>query len=97
MIGKTGTGKSSLCNAFLLGDYTVKEELFMTGADIHASTNLTNSIIGKLFEDEGDVIICDTPGLMENEAADANHIVKMIKYLKNEVKYVSLFCFTVNG
>jgi predicted GTPase len=63
VIGKTGTGKSSLCNAFLIGDTLDKEEKFKTSSDINACTNTTVAHSGKLLGDEGLIQIIDTPGL----------------------------------
>ena len=30
-------------------------------------------------------------------SADADHVINMIKFLKQDIKLVRLFCFTVNG
>ena len=30
-------------------------------------------------------------------SADADHVINMIKFLKQDIKLVKLFCFTVNG
>ena len=30
-------------------------------------------------------------------SADAKHVIHMIKFLKETIKYVKVFCFTVNG
>ena len=43
------------------------------------------------------LLVVDTPGLAEGESADSKHIIGMIKYLKETVKTVNLFAFTVNG
>jgi len=99
-IGKTGTGKSTVCNAFLQGEMSDDiPELFRTSANINAVTYETIKKDGKLFnkENENYVTIVDTPGLSEGEAEDANHIVNMVKFLKKEVILVSMFLFTVNG
>ena len=41
MIGKTGTGKSTLCNAFLLGS-EFEDEVFKMSADVKACTKDTH-------------------------------------------------------
>ena len=99
VIGKTGTGKSSLCNGFLLGSkcLDMDQHIFDTSASINACTYLTNSKTGKLLGDEVSTRIIDTPGLSENLAADALHIKDMVKHLKNDVQEVHAFLFTVNG
>ena len=81
------------------GDYLDNEleHAFITSAGIHACTYKTISKEGKLLGSEGRIHLTDTPGLEEGEAADSVHIVDMIKHLKNNLKYVNMFLFTVNG
>ena len=98
IIGKTGTGKSSLANALLLGDTLDKEELFNTSSSVNACTYNTDSKEGTLMDKgKSPLLVVDTPGLSESMSADSAHIIGMIKYLKEVVKFVKLFVFTVNG
>lgn len=98
IIGKTGTGKSTLANSLLVGDMLDKEELFNTSASVNSCTYNTASETGTLLGNgKNALMVIDTPGLSESMSADSKHIIGMIKYLKEVVKYVKLFVFTVNG
>ena len=98
VIGKTGTGKSTLANALLLGENLEEEEMFNTSASINACTYLTSSAEGTLLKNGVNPLkVVDTPGLSESMSKDAEHVINMIKFLKKEVRFVKLFCFTVNG
>ena len=82
----------------LVGDTRGKRCKFKMSSSVSACTNDTIAAEGTLF-DKGTkpILVVDTPGLSENQQADSEHIVRMIKYLKNTVKYVKLFIFAVNG
>ena len=98
IIGKTGTGKSTLANALLLGENLDGDEMFNTSSSINACTFLTSSAEGTLLKNGVNPLkVVDTPGLSESMSKDAEHVINMIKFLKKEVRFVKLFCFTVNG
>ena len=98
IIGKTGTGKSTLANAFLLGENPDDEEMFNTSSSINACTYLTSAAEGTLLKNGFNPLkVVDTPGLSESMSKDAEHVINMIKFLKKDVRFVKAFCFTVNG
>ena len=103
VMGKTGTGKSTFCNSLLQGDTDPRRrpglvELFNTSPSINACTYKTDFKQGTLLGDKIDQLeVVDTPGLSENETADAKHIIGMIKVLKHDIQKVNLFLFVING
>lgn len=41
------------------------------------------------------MLVVDTPSLEESEGADANHIISMVKFIKENIKSVHLILFVV--
>ena len=98
IIGKTGTGKSTLCNAFLLGDHQDDAKKFNESASVNACTYKTTHEVGTLMNDgKSPILVVDTPGLSDGHGRDSSHMKDMTNYLKNEIRFVKLFVFTCNG
>lgn len=96
-MGKTGQGKSTLCNSTLFGfdyiesldddDSTFKVP-FDVSAEPNSCTSLTTFLDGYLFGNKESIKIrvIDTPGLSDSDGRDAKFIVDMITVLKHEIK-----------
>jgi predicted GTPase len=97
LVGNTGTGKSTLANSLLLGNYLElnTDELFKTGSSINSCTVDSVAKEGKLLGLGNPTIVSDCPGLNEGQV-DQNHIVNIIKHTKKLGK-INLILFTLNG
>ena len=49
IIGKTGTGKSTISNAFLLGNYKKSQEIFKESSNVKSETKDCKASIGTLM------------------------------------------------
>ena len=97
-MGKTGTGKSTLCNALLYGPYFDDKKKFDMSASINSCTHKTTFQTDNIWTyTQQKFTIVDTPGLSDNPKDDAKFIKEMIECIRNEVCDVSLFLFVVNG
>ena len=97
VVGKTGSGKSSLCN--VLSGYSFNADLFEVSAESRSCTQKTN--FRNVFFN-GDrmkpISIIDTIGFDDpNNDTDATIISDLVVKLKNNCDYVNLFLITVNG
>ena len=97
VVGKTGSGKSSLCN--VLSGYSFNADLFEVSAESRSCTQKTN--FRNVFFN-GDrmkpISIIDTIGFDDpNKDTDATIISDLVVKLKNNCDYVNLFLITVNG
>ena len=95
-MGKTGQGKSTLCNASLFGfDYIESldddDSAFKVPFDVSAGSNskttTTSFLEGNLFSNKNGIKIrvIDTPGLSDSAGRDSKFIAEMIKVLKQDV------------
>ena len=75
LFGETGNGKSSLGN-HLLGD-----DVFKVSNDVKAETKITFGRQGKGAS--SDLFVIDTPGLQDTEGADKEHMIQLVKYVKD--------------
>ena len=77
ILGETGTGKSSFCNALCLSPKC------KVGNDLNSETETVNGI--KCDGEYGDIFMIDTPGLNDSngEEQDKKNINLMKDYIKN--------------
>ena len=97
IVGKTGTGKSSLCN--VLSGYSFNADLFEVSAESRSCTQKTN--FRNVFFN-GDrmkpISILDTLGFDDlNNDTDTTIISDLVVKLKINCDYVNLFLIAVNG
>eukprot|EP00927_Polykrikos_kofoidii_P038913 TRINITY_DN3335_c0_g1_i1.p1 TRINITY_DN3335_c0_g1~~TRINITY_DN3335_c0_g1_i1.p1 ORF type:complete len:808 (+),score=127.47 TRINITY_DN3335_c0_g1_i1:93-2426(+) len=90
MLGATGAGKSSLCNA-LFG--ARKEDVFRVGKDMNSTTSDTTFKVRPWRGNRGRVRCVDTPGFMDSRGTnnDIKQAEEMANVLKKDVKYVHVF------
>ena len=97
MIGKTGTGKSSLCNRIAGHDFD--SDAFPVSAEAESctqSTVLANVNFGG--DKERPVSLIDTIGFDDpNNDTDVTIIAELVSKLKNKCDFVNLFGIAVNG
>ena len=75
VIGEAGDGKSTLCNTL-----TGKIDAFKESDQPECETKVTSGISGNF--DKFKTFIVDTPGVGDPNNSDSEHLVKMIKYVK---------------
>ena len=97
IVGKTGTGKSSLCN--ILAGLDFNNPMFAISADAQSCTEQTN-LANVYFN--GDVIrpisIIDTIGFDDRDRDTDTDIIRDLETsLKTRCDYVNLFAIAVNG
>ena len=97
IIGKTGTGKSSLCNCLAGHDYN--ENIFEVSSESQSCTQRIK--FGTAFfggNKERRVALIDTIGFDDpNDDTDARIIAELVDKLKNSCDSVHLFGIAVNG
>ena len=97
VVGKTGSGKSSLCN--VLSGYSFNADLFEVSAESRSCTQKTN-FRNVFFNGDSmkPISIIDTIGFDDpNKDTDATIISDLVVKLKNDCDYVNLFLITVIG
>lgn len=75
VIGEAGDGKSTLCNTL-----SGKIDAFKESDQPECETKVTHGIFGNF--DKFKTFIVDTPGVGDPNNSDSEHLVKMIKYVK---------------
>ena len=97
IVGKTGTGKSSLCNA--ISGHEHDDDLFETSPDASSCTQMTQFANVFFGNDKSKPIsIIDTIGFDDpKNDADANIISELVLKLQNHCDHVNLFLIVING
>lgn len=97
LIGKTGAGKSSLCNVFT--GHPHDAEIFAVSADAVSCTQATQFAEAFFIGDrEKPISLIDTIGFDDpKNDTDANIISELVIKLKKYCDHVNLFIITVNG
>ena len=97
IIGKTGTGKSSLCNR--IAGHNLNKEIFEVSAGTSGCTQKTRFGIANFGGNkERMVALIDTIGFDDpNNDVDAVIITELVNKLKNNCDFVNLFGIAVNG
>ena len=97
IVGKTGTGKSSLCN--VVAGKAHDADLFPVSAEAHGCTGTTT--FGNVFFNgikETPVSLIDTVGFDDPERdTDATIISDLVIKLRTKCDYVNLFVIAANG
>ena len=97
VIGKTGAGKSSLCNV-IAGEES-DHEIFPVSAGAEGCTNVTQfANINFNGNKERPISLVDTVGLDEQSVEDnADVVAELVEKLRNACDFVNLFAVLVNG
>jgi len=89
VIGEAGDGKSTLCNTL-----TGKIDAFKESDQPECETKITSGQYGNF--DKFKTFIVDTPGVGDPNHSDSEHLVKMIKYVK-ENPQISVIILVFNS
>ena len=84
LLGKTGAGKSSLCNNI------ARENKFKVGDSFESCTTQTSSQTITSEENQCNLFIIDTPGFEDSEGRDEANIEMMKKYIKENERIKSI-------
>ena len=97
VIGKTGTGKSSLCNV-IAGEES-DHDIFPVSAGAEGCTNVTQfANINFNGNEKRPISLIDTVGLDEQSVEDnADVVAELVEKLRNACDFVNLVAVLVNG
>lgn len=97
IIGKTGTGKSSLCN--VICGHSPKADIFNVSAGANSCTQRTQFADVNFNKDKGRPIsLIDTIGFDDpDKDDDAEIIAELVVKLKHDCDYINQFVIAVNG
>jgi len=99
LIGPTGSGKSSLANAFLGCDPQSKDCLFNVCNDLNSCTKETTYGTGFWLgsEDGQNITVVDTPGFGDSDNQDEELIDEMMDVLANTIDHVDTLVLLLKG
>lgn len=95
VVGKTGSGKSSLCNV-LAGD-NWNGEKFKVDGGANSCTQKTQFTNGELFGDGEKVTVIDSVGFDDPDNKDVQIIGEMVDQLNNNCDFINLFVIVIRG
>ena len=85
LLGKTGAGKSSLCNCI-----AKEKDKFTVGDSFESCTTQTSSQTIKNEENKCNLFVIDTPGFEDSEGRDDKNIESMKQYIKDNERIKSV-------
>ena len=98
IIGKTGTGKSSLCNRIIGHNYDSNIFPVSGGATSCTQTTILAMALFNRDKEKPPVNVIDTIGFDDpKNDTDVRIIAELVSKLKNKCDYVNLFGIAVNG
>ena len=98
IIGKTGTGKSSLCNRIVGHNYDSNIFPVAGGATSCTQTTILGTALFNGDKEKPPVNVIDTIGFDDpKNDTDVRIIAELVSKLKNNCDYVNLFGIAVNG
>ena len=98
IIGKTGTGKSSLCNRIVGHDYDSAIFPVSEGATSCTQSTILGTALFNGDKEKPPVNVIDTIGFDDpKNDTDVRIIAELVSKLKNNCDYVNLFGIAVNG